>query len=140
MLVNVDLDLASTVAAELGMEVPKAMSRAGKGFPASEINESPALSIFFRPGDGSIARSQIAIFVADGSDGEAAIQLHHALIAKGTAPNWIGPRLGSIKTLQGDSIEIEGTLETNPSVLFDALAIPGRKSATITLGNTSATR
>jgi catalase len=40
-----------------------------------------------------------------------------------------------VKTQQGDSIEVEVTFETMPSVLFDACAVPDGKEATTILGN-----
>jgi hypothetical protein len=38
--------------------------------PVPEIKESPALSLFARPGDGSISTRKIAILVADGVTGD----------------------------------------------------------------------
>ncbi len=40
-------------------------------------------------------------------------------------PRYIGPRLGTVKTGDGTEIDIEVTLETAPSVVFDAVVIPG---------------
>jgi catalase len=73
--------------------------------------------------------------IADGVDGEAAKALHAGLTEEGAIPRYVAPRLGSVATEDGDAIEAEVTLETMPSVLFDALAIPGGKRAVITLGN-----
>jgi catalase len=134
-LANVDTNLAKTLAEELGLDLPKPLPRALKNPPEPEVNESPALSLFARPGDGSIQTRRVAILVADGVDGEAARTLHAALGELGAVPRYIGPRLGSVLTEQGDEIEVEVTLETMPSVLFDALAIPGGKPAVTHLGN-----
>jgi catalase len=134
-LANVDAQLAKTLAEELGIELPKPLPRALKNPPAPEISESPALSLFARPGDGSIATRRVAILVADGVDGDAAQALHAGLAAQGAVPRYIGPRLGSVLSEQGDEIEVEVTLETMPAVLFDALAVPGGKAAVTHLGN-----
>ena len=134
-LANVDVALAKTLAAQLGMELPKAMPRALKSPPKPEVAVSKKLSLFALPGDGSIATRRIAILVANGVDGEAAEALHEGLSALGAVPRYIGPRLGAVETEAGDSIEVEATLETTPSVLFDAIVVPGGKGAVTVLGN-----
>jgi catalase len=136
MLANVDLNLAKTLARQLGMQMPKPLPRALKTPAAPEIDVSPALSLAALPGDGSIRSRRIAILVADGVDGTAAKTIHAALFEQGAVPRYIAPRLGSVKTAQGDVLEVEVTLETMPSVLFDAVAVPGGKPAAIELGNT----
>ncbi len=135
MLANVDLGLAKALAAELGMELPKPMPRAIKNPPAPEVKVSPALSLMALPGNGSIATRRVAILVADGVDGEAAQALHEGLAEQGAVPRYVGIRLGSVQTEAGDSLEAEVSLETMPSVLFDAVAVPGGKDASIRLGN-----
>jgi catalase len=136
MLANVDADLAAGLAQDLGLpEMPAPMPRALKKTPAPEVEVSPALSLFARPGDGSIQTRRIAIFVADGVDGEAAETLHAGLTALGAVPRYIGPRLGNVATEQGGTLEVEVTFETMPSVLFDAAAVPGGRRAVKILGN-----
>jgi len=127
--------LAKALAAELGIALPKPLPRALKAAPKPEVAVSPALSLFARPGDGTIKTRRIAIMVANGVDGDAARALHEGLTAAGATPRFIGPRLGSVQTAGGDRIEVEVTLETMPSVLFDAVAVPGGKEAVVELGN-----
>jgi catalase len=133
MLANVDSDLAATLAAELGMALPAPMPKALKKTAKPELEASPALSIFAQPGDGSIRTRRIAILVANGVDGDAARALHAGLAEQGAVPRYVGPRLGAVQTEAGDTLQVEGTLETMPSVLFDAVAIPGGKAAVVTL-------
>jgi catalase len=135
MLANVDRELAETLAADLGMEMPEPLPKALKKVVRPEITVSPALSLFARPGDGSIRTRRIAIFVANGVDGAAAQTLHAGLAEQGAVPRYVGPRLGAVETADGDTLEVEVTLETMPSVLFDALAVPGGKDAIKILGN-----
>jgi len=135
MLLNVDTGLAQALARELGMELPKPMPRALKRTPEPEVTESPALSLFFRPGDGGIQTRRIAILVANGVDGEAARALHAELAKRGAVPRYVAARRGQVKTQAGDQLEVEDTLETKPSVLFDALALPGGKAGVVELGN-----
>jgi catalase len=136
MLANVDTDLADTLASELGMpETPAALPKILKRPTKPEVERSAALSLFALPGDGSIRTRRIAILVANGVVGEAARALHDRLSDLGAVPRFIGPRLGSVTTEEGDALDVEGSLETMPSVLFDAVAIPGGQGAIKILGN-----
>jgi len=135
MLVNVDLKLAKQLALELGMEMPKAMPKALKTVPKPEVEVSPALSLFALPGEQTVRTRRVAILVADGVDGEAATAIHATLEKQGAVPRYIGARLGTVQTEDGGTLQVEVTLETMPSVLFDAVAVPGGKTAAKALGN-----
>jgi catalase len=135
MLANVDTELAQTLADQLGMAMPEPLPKALKRAPRPEVEVSPALSLFFRPGDGRIATRRVAILVADGVDGAAAQALHAGLAEQGAVPRYIGARLGPVETDQGDALEVEVTFETMPSVLFDAAIVLGEEAAIKTLGN-----
>jgi catalase len=133
-LANVDAGLAKTLAKELGIDMPKPLPKASKGPARPEVPASKALSLFHLPGDGRIVTRRVAIFVADGVDGEAATALHEGLAEQGAVPRYVGPRLGSVSTDAGDTIDVEVTFETMPSVLFDAMAVPGGEAAVNILG------
>jgi len=136
MLANVDVPLAKALAMDLGMkEMPAPLPRALKRVPKPEIESSPALSLFALPGDGRIRTRRIAILVADGVAGGAAKTLHAGLADQGAVPRYVGARLGTVATEDGDTLEVEVTLETMPSVLFDAVAVPGGHGSVKTLGN-----
>jgi catalase len=132
-LANVDADLAAQVAAGLGIEVPAPMPRLVKPIKP-EVVESPALSLMARPGDGSIRGRKIAILVADGVDGESARAICDALSAVGAVPRFVAARLAPVAAEGGGTIEPDATLETTPSVLYDAVAIPGGSEAAAVLG------
>src|SRR4029453_6167815 len=71
-LMNVAAELAENVAAGLGIrEMPKPMPKALTRKVTPEVSKSPALSLFARPGDGSIRTRRVAILVADGCNGQA---------------------------------------------------------------------
>ena len=123
-LVNVDADLAKQVADGLGIPVPKAQPAVRPRNLKPEVKASPTLSLLARPGDGSIRTRNIALLVASGVDGESLELLHAALSAEGAVPRYVGLRLGTAKTVSGEDIEVEVTLETAPSVVFDAVIIP----------------
>ncbi|HMJ13302.1 MAG TPA: catalase, partial [Polyangiaceae bacterium] len=135
MLANVATELAGTLATELGMDLPEPLPRALKRTPKPEVQVSPALSLYARPGDGRIRTRRVAIFVADGVDGPGAELLHAKLTEQGAVPRYVGARLGAVRTEQGGRLEVEVTFETMPSVLFDAVAVPDGKSAVTLLGN-----
>jgi catalase len=134
-LANVADDLVEGVAEGLGMEVPEPLPRALERPRKPEVESSPALSLFARPGDGGIRTRRIAILVADGIDGEAVKTLHAGLLDAGAVPRIVGARLGQVETKQGDALDVEVTLETGPAVLYDALAVPGGHEASVALGN-----
>jgi catalase len=134
MLANVDKELAGSLARQLGMELPDPLPKVLKRPVAPEVNVSPKLSILSDPGDGSIQTRRVAIFVADGVDGEAAATIHAALAALGAVPRYVGARLGTVATEDGDTLDVGVTFETMPSVLFDAAAVPGGKAAIQRLG------
>jgi catalase len=126
MLGNVDRELATALAQELGLSaVPKPLPKALKNPPEPELTVSPALSLMARPGNGRIATRRVALLVANGVDGEAARALHEGLAEQGAVPRYVGVRLGTLTAEDGEALEVEVSLETMPSVLFDAVAVLG---------------
>ncbi len=134
MLANVADGLAREVAQGLGIDVPAPLPLALQQPPVPEVKTSPALSLFARPGDGSIRTRRIAILVADGVDGASATSIHAGLSEVGAVPRYVGARLGHVLRADGDSIEVEVTMEAMPAVLFDALVVPGGDAAAKFLG------
>jgi catalase len=134
-LANVADELATGVAEGLGIDVPDPMPRVLQRVRRPEVESSPALSLFARPGDGGIRTRRVAILVADGIDGNAVKSLHSALVEAGAVPRVVGARLGQVQAEDGETLEIEVTLEAGPAVLYDALIIPGGHKAAQALGN-----
>ena len=126
MLVNVAEDLAEGVAYGLGMkELPPAQPKVLVHTTPPEVASSPGLSLFARPGDGSIAARRIAIMVADGVDGASARALQAGLAAEGAVARFVSLRLGKVQSTDGNEIEVDVTFEAMPAVLFDGLVVPG---------------
>ena len=121
---NVSEALASAVAEGLGIELPEPMQRAIKRIPKPEVKASKALSLLALPGDGGIATRKIAIFVANGVEGESITAVMDALSEAGAVVRLLGSRLGTVTSEGGETFEIDATLENSPSVLFDALVLP----------------
>jgi catalase len=123
-LVNVSAELAATVAAGLGMAVPKAMPRAVAHPAKPEVTTSAALSLTALPGDGGIRSRSVAILVADGVDGKSIAAVQSALLAAGAQVHLIAPLLGRVKPSSGEPFDATGTLENSAPVLFDGLVLP----------------
>jgi catalase len=129
-LLNVAKELAEPIAAGLGMrQLPAPLPKVLERDVTPEVTRSPALSLMTRPGDGGIAARRVAIFVADGVEGESLRTLRASLLAEGAVPRFIGSRLGSVDADGGSAIEIDATVEAMPSVLFDAVVVPDGSDA-----------
>ncbi len=135
-LMNVAPELAEAVATGLGMrELPTPMPKALARDITPEVRASPSLSLFARPGDGSIRTRRVAILVADGCDGAPLAALVNRLTAEGAVPRFVSTRLGSVTTANGDAIEVDVSMEAAPSVLYDAVVLPAGKDAVRALRN-----
>jgi catalase len=121
---NVSQALALSVAEGLGIALPEPMPRAIKRIPKPEVTVSKALSLLALPGDGGVATRKIAIFMADGVEGESITAIMDALTEAGAVVRLLGSRLGTVTSEEGETFEVDATLENSPSVLFDALVLP----------------
>ena len=124
-LMNVAAELAESVAAGLGIrEMPAPMPKVMTREVTPEVSVSPALSMFARPGDGSIRTRRVAILVADGCDSEALVALADRLTSEGAVPRFVSTMLGAVHPATGDAIEVDVSLEAAPAVLYDAMVLP----------------
>ncbi len=137
--------LARQVASGLGLkQVPKVDGPVNLGYPAgadvrawqpTKVNESvaasPALSMASRPGE-TLRTRQVAILVADGSDGNAITRIQDALTAQGAVGKIVGERLGEIATSTG-KVAATMSVATTSSVLFDAVFVAGGEKAAAAL-------
>ena len=123
---NVDEALARAVADGLGLDkLPDALPLLVKPPARPEVKSSEALSLFARPGKGGIATRRIALLVADGVDATEVSGVQQELLAQGAVPRVVGIKLGAVRTSAGPALEIEVSMETAPSVLWDALIVFG---------------
>jgi catalase len=129
-LMNVAPELAEAIARGLGIrEMPDAMPKVSQKRVRAEVTRSSALSLFARPGDGSIRARRVAILVADGVESAPVRALAEQLSASGAVARFLGSRLGEAEASDGDAIEIDATVENMPSVLWDAVALPAGAAA-----------
>jgi catalase len=131
---NVDEELALAVADGIGMtEMPDPLPKVLKRTPRPEVAKSDALSLLARPGSDAIKTRRIAILVADGLDGDAALAIHAALAGQGAVPRFVGIKLGNVESATGDEIPVEISMETAPSVVWDAVVVPDGETASAAL-------
>jgi catalase len=131
---NVAEELAARVAMGLGVGLPPAMPKAAQDrAPKPEIEASAALSLFARPGTLGIKTRRVAILLAEGVDGDAALSIHRGLAEEGAVGRFVGAQLGSVKTAGGSALEVEDSMETAPSVVWDGVVIPGGEAALVAL-------
>ena len=129
-LMNVAAELAEAVATGLGMrEMPAAMPKALDRDVTPEVQTSPMLSLFARPGDGRISARRIAVLVADGCDDQPLRRFVDRLLAEGAVARYVGTMLGEVSAASGDELTVDVSVEAAPSVLFDAVILPAGAAA-----------
>lgn len=128
---NVAEELAQGVAKGLGIKnMPAPMPKVLKRSPKPEVSQSAALSLTARPGKLGIRTRRVAIVMADGIDGIAAMRLHDELALQGAVPRFVGLHMGPVRSEAGASLQAEVSLEAAPSVLWDAAIFPDGEAAT----------
>ena len=127
---NVDEELATAVADGIGVtDLPEPLPKVLPRAPKPEVQTSKALSLLARPGEEGIKTRRVAILVADGTDGAAALAMHEALVAEGAVPRFIGVKLGQVTSISGEPLDVEISLETAPAVVWDAMIVPDGEDA-----------
>ncbi len=132
MLRNASEPLAAQVARGLGMPLPERMPRVLKAKPTPEVQVSPALSLLARPGEG-IRTRKVALLVAAGSRSDDVRLLQQSLAQQGAIVRVIGPHVGLLTDDTGAALDADASLENEPGVLFDALAVAGGEAAAAAL-------
>lgn len=133
MLRHVDAGLARHLADGLGLAAlpeapPLVLGRAVQ----SEVEVSPGLSLFARPGQepDSLRGRRVALLVTEGTDDTGLAALHRTLLAAGVVARHVSARLGTLTLASGATLEVEATVEAMPSVLWDGMVLvadgPGR--------------
>ena len=128
-LAHVDLKLATRVAAPLGIKPPDPKAAVGRlGFRdyriTNKVDEDPALSMLARPG-GSVKTRKVAILVADGVEAAPLRRIQQDLVDAGALCKLVAPHLGTVSTTSGRQLAVDHTFANMPSVMFDAVLIPG---------------
>ncbi len=129
-LAHVDAKLAKRVADPLGIQPPNAKAAAGRaGFRDVRIElpieTSPALSMETPPTGGGIQTRKVAVLVADGVETGALRGIQQALTDAGAACKIVAPHLGFVTTSSGQQLAVDFTIANCPSIMFDAVFVPG---------------
>ncbi len=136
-LALVDATLAQRVAAYLGFA---ANPHAGvnNGTPKGATHPSPSLSILASPKKPSIATRKVAILAADGVNIADAEAVGKALQAQGAKVAVLSLRLGHISGANGGMLAVDYRIVAEPSVLWDAVFVPGGAQSVKTLAQSGA--
>ncbi|OWA51078.1 Catalase HPII [Hypsibius exemplaris] len=136
LLLNINESLSNRVALNVGVKIDPMPYHTA---PPKPVTPSPALSQRNQSKDTILTRV-VAVLVADGVNGQAVAQFKNAIIAAGGNVSIIAPRFGTVTPAEADGalIPVNGTFGTFPSVLFDAVFIPGGASSVALLGKIGA--
>ncbi|RYE80492.1 MAG: catalase [Myxococcales bacterium] len=163
LLVRIDPGLAQQVATDLGLPAPAQkpvppnpadpknnIVPPNRATPVAQADDthlpkgtkplpatSDALSAVKR-NPRSIKTRKVAILVAAGVDGAQVKAIQDALKAEGATGELVAPRVGPVKAADGKALEARKSFENSPSVLYDAVLVPGGKDSVATLAKTGA--
>ncbi|VVO86106.1 catalase HPII [Pseudomonas sp. B21128] len=121
ILANIDLQLAKRVAENLGLPAPTQGTVEAR---KTSFDHSPALSQANLLPE-NIKTRKVAILAANGVDGAAIDAMKKALAAEGAHAKLLGPTSAPVKTADGKSLPVDASMEGMPSVIFDAVFVPG---------------
>ncbi len=143
ILVHIDPDLAARVAAQTGLDIaeclkvapaPVVTAVADSPMPsnAKVVKASPALSMD-KPAAG-IKGCKIAVLAGEGVDGAQLGALRSSLEAQGAVIEVIAKHGGSITCSLGKAVKVDRPAPNAPSVIYDAVVVPGGTSAKVLAG------
>jgi len=147
ILLQIDRGLAQRVAAGLGLPTSVDSSVVlNKSIPADGnpgdfqprasgaiLEPSPELSILRSTRADTIKTRRVAVLAADGFDEDDLNKALEALTSQGAQAKIVAPRLGYIRSRQGNDLKVHFSLLTASSVLFDAVYLPGGEKSISTL-------
>ncbi len=128
-LAHVDPKLATRVAATLGINAPDPKAAAGRlgfrdGCISNKVDEDPALRMTGLPAD-SVKTRKVAILLADGVESAPVKRIQQDLVQAGAVCKLVAAHLGTVSTASGRQLAVDHTFANMPSVMFDAVLIPG---------------
>jgi catalase len=118
-LLNIDADLAATVADGLGMPLPDAAVAAK---PTLDLPPSEKLSILAN-GPKSFKGRKMGILLTDGAEAALFNALTKAVEAEDAVWEVVAPKIGGVTLDDGTAVAAKQKIDGGPSILFDAVAI-----------------
>jgi catalase len=120
-LLNIDADLAATVADGLGLATLPAPPQAARS-TVMDLPPSDALSIL-KNGPASFKGRKLGLLMSDGADADLFNALVKALDKVGGLYEVIAPKIGGVVLSDGTAVAAKNKIDGGPSVLFDAVAV-----------------
>jgi len=120
-LLNIDSDLAATVADGLGLAELPAPAQAARP-TIMDLPPSDALSIL-KNGPASFKGRKLGILMSDGADARLFSGLVKALDGAQALYEVIAPKIGGVTLSDGTMVAAKHKIDGGPSVLFDAVAV-----------------
>ena len=136
-LINIDQNLAQSVAQGLGMKTMPTAAKAAKP-TRMDLPQSPALSILKNAGD--FKGRKLGILVSEGANSTVVKALKDAAVAVGADVEIVAPTVGGVTAADGSHIDADRKYEGGPSVLFDAIAVVTSKNGAAQLANRPAAK
>lgn len=132
LLTRIDGKLAAAVAANLGITLTE--EQFSRKLPKSiyGLEKDPSLSLY-AGAEKTVKSKRAALLATDGVNGKDVGAIYRILREAGVHPQLFAPRMGTIRTAEGEKLKVDGTIEGNPSVLVDAVVVPGGKTAIASL-------
>lgn len=119
-LMQVDKHLAARVAEGLGITLPVSAS-----LPVAKLQFIESSLSMVHTRKNVVVGRCIAVLVANGFEWARLNAMRDELVARGATVKIISSRLGEVKCSQGRSVQIDMSLATVGSVMFDAVYVPG---------------
>lgn len=114
---QVDHELAKRVAQGLGLAAPAEPETPNHGKKSAALSQENTTK--------TTKGRKVAILAADGVDGSQLMVLEQALSAMGVTSEVVSKFGGTIRSTEGQAIEVHQTFLTSTSVIFDAIYVPG---------------
>lgn len=121
-IATVSLELAQTVATNVGADTPTKALKANKGERAKGLSQ-----LEYMPEKPTIATRRIAILIADGFDYASYNTMKEALSARDAFVFTIGAQRQGVKSETGEKVIPDHFFSGMRSTLFDAVFVPGGK-------------
>ncbi|MEX2474250.1 catalase [Marinobacter sp.] len=120
-ILNIDQDLANTVAEGLGLATMPEPAKAA--MPTREdLPASPKLSILLN-GPDSFKGRKLGVLLSEGIDANLLTAFKDAVKAEGVTLAVVAPTIGGVTASDGTRIAADEKIDGGPSVLFDAVVV-----------------
>jgi len=123
LLSRVDTALAQEVAEMLGMHLSADQLKREMPGPVKGMLCDPALSLY-ATGEQVLKGRRVALLCSDGVCEASVMEMRRILGEYGVHSALLAPHMGCVKTKEGGCLKVDGTIAGEPSVLFDAVAVP----------------